>query len=38
MNEKNETGMGELIQIDEARIRDHLEHFHADRTYPAFSM
>jgi transposase-like protein len=24
MNEKNETGMGEVIQIDEARIRDHL--------------
>ena len=24
MNEKNETGMGEVIQIDQARIRDHL--------------
>lgn len=24
MNEKNETGMGEVIHIDEARIRDHL--------------
>lgn len=24
MNEQNETGMGEVIQIDEARIRDHL--------------
>lgn len=24
MNEKNETGMGEFIQIDEVRIRDHL--------------
>ena len=24
MDEKNETGMGEAIQIDEARIRDHL--------------
>ena len=24
MSEKNETGMGEVIRIDEARIRDHL--------------
>ncbi len=24
MDEKNESGMGEVIQIDEARIRDHL--------------
>jgi len=28
----------ELRRLRDARINTRLEHFHADRTYPAFSM